>query len=169
VTDIDVRWAFSQVEAMADGSLPPAEERRFRAAMKREPRLSDAVQRATRIRRTLRRLGAAPVPRSLSRRLAALPPAHADSGRPRTPAWSWAAAGAALAIAAVLVTAIRPQAPVYDERAAALREFEVAMAYLHKSYEIAGEQVRRAMVRELRGVVERESGSDTRPDESNGG
>lgn len=155
MTDIDVRWAWSQVEAAADGSLSADEMRRMRRAMARASELRAAVDRAKRLRADLRSLGRTPVPRSLTKRLLAIPrDAGHRSAQPREagPGWSWAtAAGAAAVTAFAIFLAAQPpqQDDGYDERTAALQDFQVAMGYLQRSYEMAGQHVRRTMEREL--------------------
>lgn len=160
--DIDTQWAWSQIEAMADGSLAAKDRQRMRGAMAADPHLADAVERARELRRALRGLGGSPVPASLRERLLRIAADAGGRGEPNRrppaysmPLWSWgSAASAAMAIAAVLILATRPQAPAVDERAAALREFQVAMAYLQHSYAVAGEQVRRATERRLREALD---------------
>lgn len=163
MTELDTRWAWTQVEAMAEGSLSRQDERRMRAALGQDRELRAAVERARGLRRELRRLGRAPVPRSLYGRLLGIAGPRAAGRRPTIAVWSWtSAAAAASAVAAALVLMTQPE-PADDPRTAALRDFELAMAYLHKSYEIAGEQVKRAMERELRealGVNTERGGND---------
>lgn len=172
MTEIDVRWAWSQVEAAADGSLSPADARRMRRAIASDPDLEAAVGRAKELRTALRALGREPVPRSLTRRLLEIGrPAGRDRAS-RGPVWSWAtAAGAAGAVAIAVLVLTQVPEPRHDERAAALREFELAMTYLHRSYAIAGEHVRRRMERELAEALwpRRESSGDETGREENGG
>ncbi len=157
--ELDSRWAWSRVEAMADGSLPRRDARRMRAACARDPELRLAVERARALRGALRRVGRTPVPLVLYYRLLRAMPSSFDASTRRAMG-SWASASAAAAAAASVLAAVvivsmqsgpRVETPVHAApQQAALRDFELAMAYLHKSYEITGTQLRRAMQRELR-------------------
>lgn len=166
MTELDSRWAWSRIEAVADGSLGRKDERRMRAALARDPELRRAVDRARALRRGLGRLGKEPVPSSLQARLLRIATPARGAKRHGSPFWSWASAAAAASTMAVaLLVVTQPEPPVDDERQmAALRDFELAMAYVHRSYEIAGEQVRRAVERELREAfeVDNDSGGDRR-------
>ncbi len=170
MTDLDSRWAWSKVEAMADGSLSRDEKRRMRAVLEREPELSAAVARARTLRRALRRLGKAPVPRSLHARLLKIPAQSGDRSRAKTEVWSWTSAtAAASAMVAALVLLTQPE-PADDPRAAALRDFELAMTYLHRSYEIAGGHLKRTLERELKEAFRVNTGSGANDaDTENGG
>ena len=154
--DLDTRWAWSRVEAMADGSLSRRDARRMRAACARDAGLRLAVERARALRSALRQVGRTPVPLSFYRSLMVRrTPSSAPSER-RSLAGSWASAAAAASVlAAAVMLMMQPEAPVDapvedGPRQAALRDFELAMAYLHRSYEITGAHLKRAMQRELR-------------------
>src|SRR5690606_20372888 len=120
--------------------------------------------------RALRRLGKAPVPRSHYARLLRIATAPAERIRSTVAVWSWTSAtAAASAVALALVLLTRPE-PADDPRVAALRDFELAMSYLHRSYEIAGEQVKQALERELKETlgVNTESGGNDAGTENGG-
>jgi len=171
VTEIDVRWAWSRVEAAADGSLSRADMRRMRRAIESDPDLEAAVERAMRLRAALRTLGREPVPASLTGRLLEIRRPGRDRAS-RGSVWSWAsAAGAAGVLAFAMLVLARMPAPQHDERVAALREFELAMTYLHRSYAIAGEHVRRRVGQELAEALSPRRGSrgdETRREENGG-
>ncbi|HEX6998046.1 MAG TPA: hypothetical protein VF322_07865 [Gammaproteobacteria bacterium] len=167
MTDIDVQWASSRIEAMADGSLPADERRRMRAAMARDPSLRAAVERAQALNAELRRLGRVPVPGSLPGRLLALAQAR---GRPRR-VWAWVAgAVAAAAVAASALVLLDAQRAREREAAAARQQVEVALAYLGKASEIAAEEVGRAVRTSVRAAAEASSKAirDDEPREGNG-
>jgi anti-sigma factor RsiW len=152
-TDLSKKWAWSQVEAMADGSLEPGERRRMRRLMKADPSLEDAVQRARRIRAELRRLDGARVPPRLGARLAAIAAAgrtHASRkplARPRTSFERSLLAGAALAAAAIAVAtallSIQPAPPPSQTPEAALRDLSAAMQYMRRGAVITKQGVAR--------------------------
>lgn len=172
MNDIDQQWAWSQVEAMADGSLPREDRRRMRAAMASDRRLHDAVERAIGLRRGLHDLGRAQVPLALRRRLLEIP--SRERGRlPKQRAALWlpaAGAAAVVAVAAAVIVATRPEPVPRDQQVAALRELQTAMFYLNRSTAVAREEVTQAVQNGLREALEasRDALRDTEPQGENG-
>jgi hypothetical protein len=126
--DLPSVWAAGRIEAMADGSLEPAERERMLAAMREDSSLAQQVDAAIRLRRQLGGLPRPRPPRGLLGRLLGLPP------RPRAawPLFVQACGGIAVAvIAALLILPMRPD-PL-DEQRQAVREFVIAMNYLQRS------------------------------------
>jgi anti-sigma factor RsiW len=127
--DLGEEWARTQLEAWADGTLPPESRERMAAVLSADPRLRAAAERALAVRRALRASSAPRLPAGLRSRLLAIP------GRPTSPSLAWPlAAGAAfsaIAAAVWLVPGPRPVEP--DPRVSAVQEFETAMRYLQKS------------------------------------
>lgn len=158
------------IEAMADGSLDRDERRRMRAAMRGDPALRAAVERARMLRGGLKRLGSAPVPAGLSARLLAVP-----GRRARRPSRWWvalpiAATAAAAALTLVLVTR-PPETVPEDPRSAAIRDFTIAMTYLQRSAAYTGEEVGGIVSAGLLEAltVSRNSLTGEQPDDENGG
>lgn len=153
-----LEWAWSQVEAMADGSLKPAQRQRMRQAMALDPQLQHAVQSA---RGLLRRLWGEPRVASSWRalwRLWRIPgQASADAATWSDRGWpQWALA--TLVVAVVWVFALRPglfptqqDAQYLSQQQAALHDFDIAMSYMRKSAEIS----QRATGRSLGGGLSR--------------
>ncbi|WP_428098194.1 hypothetical protein [Candidatus Rariloculus sp.] len=164
--NLNMQWARSHVEAMADGSLRNGDKARMREAMERDPALRAAVERARVLRGELRRLQSAPVPRRLRRSLLGIP-----ARRPRV--WQWLA-GSVVAVAAagaLAVLVIRPAPPPVDPSVVAMQEFVVAMSYLHKTAVYANQEIREAVGDGLREaiVVSRNSVLDEESQNGNGG
>lgn len=159
MTNIDVLWTSRRIEGMADGSLPPAEAQRMCAEMRRDPALRAAVERAIALRRNLRRLNDAAVPRGLRGRLLAIA-AQPNALRPARLARRAWAAGAVAAIAAGTLALLAAQnareraAAMALEQAAALEQVELAMTYLKRSSQVAGAHVKDAMRASLVAAVE---------------
>jgi len=115
-----------------------------------------------RLRRELRRLGHAPVPAGLLRRLLAIP-----SGR--EPGWRWLLAPAvpAAVVAAAVVLVARQPLPEEDPSVAALQEFRVAMSYVQRGATVTNEEISNAIQTGLREAygISRVSvlGEDRRP------
>jgi len=131
--DLSEEWAWTQLEAWADGSLTGESRARMDAAMAADPRLRAAGERSVAVRRALRESPSLSVPRGLRRRLLAIP-----SGAPRArrsyfvPAL---ASAAAVAVAVAVGLWLRPE-PVDPRVAAATQDLETAMRYLQKSARI---------------------------------
>jgi anti-sigma factor RsiW len=163
--DIDGDWAWSQVEAWADGTLDADDRARMRAALEADPALRAAVGRAAEVHGALRHRAPAPLPAGLRRRLLAIP-------GPPTFRLAWVAlpaAAAAALVAAFVMLAPRPVAPPPDERLAAIQDFETAMYYLRKSARIANREVTTVVGTELRDAVEISRESLDRNKERKGG
>lgn len=156
--DLSAEWAWSQLEAWADGSLPPESRLRMVAAITADARLAGAAERAVAVHRALRDVAPPPMPRGLRRRLLAIP---GQSPRARSfmlPAFSSAAAAVAV-IAGVMWLRPEPPAPVDPRVVAAAQDFETAMRYLQKSARITQGHVESAVGTVLRGayVVSRDA------------
>lgn len=161
---IDSQWAWSQIEAMADGSLSSGDVRRMREAMAREPALAAAVARARALRRELGTLGRTPVPASLTGRLLAIPSSGENAGRAPSTVMSWSSATVAASLFAAAVLALmqprldeayeheREQA--YEARAA-LRDLEHTLIYVRRSSVTARDEVEEAVGRTVRNALER--------------
>jgi hypothetical protein len=169
VKPIDAEWAWSQVEAMAERSLPAADERRMRAAMAADPALQRAVQHAAGMRRELRRLGHLSSPSGLLARLWRIPRGtEARRWRPRLAAAALAAA-ALVALGLALLLRRPPVTPPDPEaRAKAIAEFAVAMTYLRRSTVIAQDEVTSAVRGSMREAITREAARNRRRDAKNG-
>jgi anti-sigma factor RsiW len=133
--DLHNEWAWSQIEAYADGSLEPAARDRMLIELAGDEQLRAAVERAADIQHALRRMRGAPLPRGLRGKLWRIP------GR-SVPHWGWVALPVTAAIAAIAIAPFltRPEVEP-DPRVAALREFELAMTYVQKTAAITGHEV----------------------------
>jgi anti-sigma factor RsiW len=157
--DLSEEWAWTQLEAWADGSLAGEARERMAAALAADAQLKSAAERAVAVQRALRAQPAEPMPRGLRRRLLAIP---GQAPRARSFALpAFASAAAAAVVAAVLW--LEPEAPApadVDPRVvAAAQDFETAMRYLQKSARITQGHVESAVGTGLRDafVVSREA------------
>jgi hypothetical protein len=149
--DLNEEWAWTQLEAWADGSLTGESRARMDAAIAADPRLSAAAERAVAVHRALHEAPAAVrMPSGLRRRLLTIP-ARAPRARCSffVPALASAAAAAAV-IAVALWLRPEPPTPVAPEVVAAQQDLETAMRYLQKSAVIAEGHVTSAVGTGLR-------------------
>lgn len=144
MTELDRTWAKSQIEAMADGSLPAEAERRMRILMNCDPEIREAVERARSLRLELRRLAHVRTPGGMLGRLWSIPSANR---RHRT---YWIPATAVATIAAVALGSslwLTDRGPSAEDlaRQEAMQDFTIAMMYLQKSALMARNEVNEAV------------------------
>ncbi len=154
MTELDHRWATLQIEALADGSLSPDAERRMRDLIRANPDLARQLERAVALRRDLRQLSRAAVPRGLFWRLWSIPAA----GRRRSGFWVPATAAAGIAsLALALGLLFYYQGPSEEElaREAAAQDFALVVAYLQKSVVVAREGVNKTVGSEMVNALEK--------------
>lgn len=148
--DLSAEWAWTQIEAWADGSLPPESRRRMAAAMVADPRLAAAAERAVAVHRALRAPEPPlPMPAGLRSRLLAIPGRTTRSRSFALPAFASAAAAAAV-VAVALWLRPDPPSPADPRAVAAAQDLEVAMRYLQKSARMTQGQVTTAVGTGLR-------------------
>jgi hypothetical protein len=154
MTELDHRWATLQIEALADGSLSPEAERRMRDLIRANPDLARQLEEALALRRQLRRLSRAPVPRGLGWKLWGIP----SAGGGRSGFWMPATAVAGIAsLALALGLLIYNQGPSEEElaREAAAQDFALVVAYLQKSVAVARDEVNKTVGSEMVNALEK--------------
>jgi anti-sigma factor RsiW len=154
MTELDHRWATLQIEALADGSLSPDAERRMRDLVRANPDLARQLEKAVELRRELRGLSRAPVPRGLAWRLLGIP----SAGRRRSTFWLPATAAAGIAsLGLALGLLFYTQGPTEEElaREAAAQDFAIVVAYLQKSVNVAREEVNKTVESEMVNALEK--------------
>jgi anti-sigma factor RsiW len=168
--DLSEEWAWTQLEAWADGSLTGESRARMDAAIAADPRLRAAAERAVAVESALRAASPVHMPRGLRRRLLAIP-----SQAPRArrsfliPALASAAAAVAV-IAGVLWLQPQPAEPPPDPRlVAAAQDLETAMRYLQKSAVITQGHVTSAVGTGLRDTLAASRNALARETDENGG
>ena len=150
--ELNEEWAWTQLEAWADGSLTGESRARMAAAIAADPRLMAAAERAVAVHRALGAAEPPAMPSGLRRRLLAIPNQAPRARRPFfMPALVSAAAAAAI-VAAALWLRPEPAPPVDPRVAAATQDFETAMRYLQKSAVITQGHVESAVGTGLRGA-----------------
>lgn len=144
MTELDRVWAESQIEGMADGTLSPDAEKRMLEQMSRDVALAARVEQARALRQQLNQLGRVPVPHGLFWRLWRIP---AQERRLSSRIWmpaGFIAVAASVALAVNVFFATQGPSPEEEARAA-MEDFAVAMAYLHKGTLMASNEVNEAV------------------------
>ena len=147
--DLSEEWAWSQLEAWADGSLAGESRARMAAALAAHPALRAAADRAVAVRRALRASPRPALPAGLRLRLLAIP------GRSGWPTFALPVAAAAAVAVVAIAIALRPEtpAPLDAQQVAAIQELETAMRYLQKSAVVTENEVTTALGSGLRDAV----------------
>ena len=167
--DLSEEWAWTQLEAWADGSLTGESRVRMDAAMAADPRLRAAAERAVAVHRAMCAAPAVQMPRGLRRRLLAIP-SHAPRARRSyfVPALASAAAAAAN-VAVALWLRPEPPPPIDPRVAAAAQDLETAMRYLQKSAVITQGHVTSAVGTGLRDAIAASRDAVARETDKTGG
>jgi hypothetical protein len=145
MTELDRTWAESQIEAMAEGSLAPAAEKRMLGAMAHDARLARRVEQARALRLKLANLAPVPVPAGLVWRLWRIP---VDDRKRASRLWmpiAFVAAAASVALTVNLFFGMQGPTAEEQARAAAVEDFTIVMAYLQKSAVVATQEVNQAV------------------------
>jgi anti-sigma factor RsiW len=148
--DLSKEWAWTQLEAWADGSLTGESRARMDAAIAADPRLKGAAERAIAVQRALRASPPAAMPPGLRRRLLAIPRQSTRARSFALPAFASAAAAAVAVVAVAIWLTPEPPAPVDPRAVAAAQDLETAMHYLQKSARITQGHVTSAVGTGLR-------------------
>ena len=159
MTELDRTWARTQIEAMADGSLEPAAERRMRTLVNCDPEIRAELERARTLMGDLQGLADVPVPRGLRRRLSRIPAAE------RAQFWVPATAFASVAVAALAVSlffGLRGPSAEDLARQAAVEDFAITMAYLQKGALMASNEINTTIGSGVLGALEMSRGTINR-------
>ena len=167
--DLNEEWAWTQLEAWADGSLTGESRARMDAALAADPRLRVAAERAVSVPRALHAAPAVRMPSGLRRRLLAIPSA-APRARRSFFIPALASAAAAAAVVALALWLRQPTEPPPDPRVvAAAQDLETAMRYLQRSAVITQGHVESAVGTGLRDTIAASRDAVARETDKTGG
>ncbi|KAA9131589.1 hypothetical protein F3N42_09750 [Marinihelvus fidelis] len=133
-----------QINALVDGELDEAEAAALKAEAERDPALAKAIIEAYELRQLMASLPDEPAPRSLRRKLKAVPREQKALAKPASfgPRWAMGMGLAAVPLAVMLVvTQLGPKEPSAAELAQAERDLVVAMGYLQKVTRAANREI----------------------------
>jgi anti-sigma factor RsiW len=168
--DLNEEWAWTQLEAWADGSLTGESRSRMDAAIAADERLRAAAERAAAVRRALRAASPVSMPRGLRGRLLAIPSRAPRARRSFFVPALTSAATAVAVLVAVLWLSREPAQPPPDPRVvAAARDLETAMRYLQRSAVITQDHVSSAVGSGVRETLAASRNALARETDENGG
>ena len=128
IRKIESEWAWSRIEVMADNELSEAESDRMRKALTDDPELAAAFSRARSMRETLAAMSMDRPPRGLLRQLLSI-----STRDRRASSWYLAPAGALAVAVIAVIFAISVPRQTPDPETEAVRDFVLAMAYVHET------------------------------------
>jgi anti-sigma factor RsiW len=168
--DLNEEWAWTQLEAWADGSLAGESRARMAAAIAADSRLAAAAERAVAVQRALRETHSAPLPRGLRGRLLAIPSRPPRARRSYfIPALASAAAAVAVVVGALWLQS-NPVEPPPDPRVvAAQQDLATAMRYLQRSAVITEGRVTNAVGTGMRDALAASRNAVARETDKTGG
>jgi ferric-dicitrate binding protein FerR (iron transport regulator) len=154
---LEREWARTQIEAMADGTLNDADRARMERALAGDGELRGALREATEILTALQRTKA-PLPRAgllISLLFPGLRANRRNAVMPRTAFASGVAAFGVAATALIVMLfgslAIRTPDPAGRD---AVRDFQIAMNYLHQTAVVTRDEVGQQLGDGLRTAIE---------------
>jgi len=140
MNEYDEKWE-EQINALLDGDLSARDAERLKAEATDDRELARAIVEAYQLQQAMDQVHVERAPRSLTKRLNAIPREHRSRPpfsllQPR-----WAMALAAVPLVVIAVSLMRPDTPSASEIAQARQELAIAFAYLDKAGAITGREI----------------------------
>jgi anti-sigma factor RsiW len=140
MNEYDEKWE-EQINALLDGELSPEDAELLKAEATDDRELARAIVEAYQLQQAMDQVQVERAPRSLTKRLNAVPRKHRSR-----PSFSllqprWAMALAAVPLVVIAVSLMRPDTPSASEIAQARQELAIAFAYLDKAAVITGREI----------------------------
>jgi len=140
MNEYDERWE-EQINALLDGDLSARDAELLKTEATDDRELARAIVEAYQLQQAMDQVHVERAPRSLTKRLNAIPREHR-----KRPSFSllqprWAMALAAVPLVVIAVSLMRPDTPSASEIAQARQELAIAFAYLDKAAVITGREI----------------------------
>ena len=140
MNEYDEKWE-EQINALLDGDLSARDAELLKAEATDDRELARAVVEAYQLQQAMDQVHVERAPRSLTKRLNAIPRENRER-----PSFSllqprWAMALAAVPLVVIAVSLMRPDTPSASEIAQARQELAIAFAYLDKAAVITGREI----------------------------
>ena len=140
MNEYDEKWE-DRINALLDGELSAKDAEMLKAEASDNRELAQAIVEAYQLQQVMGQVKVERAPRSLTKRLNAIPREHRSR-----PAFSflqprWAMALAAVPFVVIAVSLMRPDTPSASEVAQARQELAIAFAYLDKAAVITGREI----------------------------
>ena len=140
MNEYDEKWE-EQINALLDGDLSARDAELLKTEATDDRELARAIVEAYQLQQAMGQVHVERAPRSLTKRLNAIPREHR-----KRPSFSllqprWAMALAAVPLVVIAVSLMRPDTPSASEIAQARQELAIAFAYLDKAGAITGREI----------------------------
>ena len=140
MNEYDEKWE-EQINALLDGDLSARDAELLKTEATDDRELARAIVEAYQLQQAMDQVHVERAPRSLTKRLNAIPREHRSR-----PSFSllqprWAMALAAIPLMVIAVSLMRPDTPSASEIAQARQELAIAFAYLDKAAVITGREI----------------------------
>jgi len=140
MNEYDEKWE-EQINALLDGDLSARDAELLKTEATDDRELARAIVEAYQLQQAMDQVHVERAPRSLTKRLNAIPREHR-----KRPSFSllqprWAMALAAVPLVVIAVSLMRPDTPSASEIAQARQELAIAFAYLDKAAVITGREI----------------------------
>jgi len=140
MNEYDDKWE-DHINALLDGELSAGDADLLKAQASDDRELARAIVEAYQLHRAMDQLNVERAPRSLTKRLNAIPREHRSASaftlfQPR-----WAMALAVIPLIVITVSLMRPDTPSASEIAKARQEMAIAFAYIDKAAVLTGREI----------------------------
>ena len=140
MNEYDEKWE-ERINALLDGDLSARDAELLKTEATDDRELARAIVEAYQLQQAMDQVHVERAPRSLTKRLNAIPRKHRER-----PSFSllqprWAMALAAVPLVVIAVSLMRPDTPSASEIAQARQELAIAFAYLDKAAVITGREI----------------------------
>jgi len=136
----DEKWE-EQINALLDGELSADDADLLKAKATDDSELARAIIEAYQLQQAMDQVHVERAPRSLTKRLNAVPREQRSSPAFRMFQPRWAMALAAVPLAVITISLMQPDTPSASEIAKARQELAIAFAYLDKAGTITGREI----------------------------
>lgn len=140
MNEYDEKWE-EQINALLDGDLSARDAELLKAEATDDRELARAIVEAYQLQQAMDQVRVERAPRSLTKRLKAVPREYRSKPTFSLLQPRWAMALAAIPLVVIAVSLMRPDTPSASEIAQARQELAIAFAYLDKAGAITGREI----------------------------
>lgn len=140
MNEYDEKWE-EQINALLDGDLSARDAELLKAEATDDRELARAIVEAYQLQQAMDQVRVERAPRSLTKRLNAVPREYRSKPTFSLLQPRWAMALAAIPLVVIAVSLMRPDTPSASEIAQARQELAIAFAYLDKAGAITGREI----------------------------
>ena len=144
MNEYDEKWE-DQINALLDGDLSADDAELLKAQASDDRKLARAIVDAYQLQQAMDQVNVERAPRSLTKRLNAIPGKHRSSPKFSLFQPRWAMALAAIPLVVITISLMRPDTPSASEVAQARQDLAIAFTYLDRAGAITGREIESAV------------------------